>query len=408
VPAHAPKVFSTLGRPSESQLVYCCLLWHSSRKIYWLYTGVAVSMWPACINSSNEGVMSFFIKALCAVGISGFACGAWSAEGLADTANNSFVYIANSTTDKATSLYKCDVFSGTMQFSACASIDSSAAGTDTSGNASWLYAHGVAVSGNHLFVLSLTSGGTSWVQSCPISSDGSIGKCATVYHAKTYKADSIAVVKTNTASYLYVGNGNKDIEKLLINDGVGTLSDQGKVYSGNSNGTDILTMTYSASISTLYFSEWLHTGYIRKCDVSSDANLSDCTVVQKYDFDIDSFTGIAQLYKPTGIAVLPEGGFYTSVVKVRDDTSNNNVDEKWSVIYYISNNGNSVTYKDKGASIANDLMYVQSNSDKYLYTAYSNVGVQVCDITASPYSNQNCINTGFTGKATRLALYPAQ
>ena len=203
--------------------------------------------------------------------------------------NTSYAYITTDT--EYMTLYKCTINSDNMTFkdkdgnSTCVLSDALVIGQNANGTAgSGLYAHQVSVIGDFLYVLSINSGGTSWIQSCRITNDGLIHKCFSVYQAKTYMATSITSVTLRNGSYLYVGNANKEIKKLTVDVNAGTLTDDGDIYNGNDNGNVINAMYYNPLAKTLLFDNGPDSNrnyYLQYCNLNSDGTASNCANIKK-------------------------------------------------------------------------------------------------------------------------------
>ena len=327
--------------------------------------------------------------------------------------HNKIAYIINSTSGNSASLFKCNINPNDMTFSddnglnTCKALDSASIGSDTNGAASWLYAHSITISGNYLFVLTVTSSGSSWVQSCPINSDGTISKCVDVYNAKTYKARTILAVRLMQGSYLYVGNGNEEIRRLTIDDTTGMLTDNGDVYNGNDNGNYIQTMFYDAEAGIMLFSNGpssTRSYFLKELILNSDGSVESSVTLKELTDTKYKEDGVVVghiLYNPSAIMIVGTE-MYLSIINLFDSDIDSTSEESSEIL--VQNSESRFNYKNTGQSLVTGLnKVIGSNMHNYLYSNYSNGNVYVCDITDSPYSNSNCIPAGF-GNSTNLII----
>ncbi len=378
------------------------------------------------------------IIALCAISINSWASSSIGAaigsNNVYSSATSKVAYVFNNETSRANSLYKCTIngdssnianymtFKNSSGNSTCTAVDSAAAGQDTSSNPSWLYAHGATVSGNYLYVLSITSGGSSWIQSCKIdpSTGNILDTCKyTGYAAKTYMANSILAVTLSSGSYLYVGNGNRQIASLPINSPDGTLNVTNKndnIITPNKtyNGQYIHQMSYSAESNTLYYLYGPDSDanyYLAYCTLDSSTG-KGATCNDTY-FTFNSFTTYSwglwvknnHPIITNGLAMFSNKLYVSANNKAQSSTGEGVIG---TLALASEKATESDVYSNSSTSMpTNMITTLDVNGDTYLYIGYTNTDMRVCNLTQSPKSNKNCVATGsgISGGLGGIAIY---
>ena len=312
--------------------------------------------------------------------------------------SKNYIYLTKNTTTDTPSLYRCTINLTNAYLESCTSLDTATTGQDTSGNASYLYAHSVTVVGNVLYVNSVNKSNISWLQACPLDSSGNIGTCTSAFnlsgdndlkksgHSTVPIATSIMGATINKVNYLYVGDAYSRIYMLNVDSTTNKLTynvSSGMVFDGNDvQGNVVLDMVFNSNTLELFF--------VRGTDSSDKSYLQSVTLNSANGLNIGNNS-----YHP-----------YVKTTAVLHGLVYADGD---SIVYY-SLNGK-VNLLD--GSMATSLSVVGQgiislvnpyNGINYEYMASSNGEVQACLFSNNYCGNGTASNNGVTGTYD-IALY---